>query len=319
MLKRTLLLSCAATLSIAAPAWAETSPCKMINQLLYSASLLKQIETEPQSQKPSDTARKLSRVIDNISLDSLIPPSSQSSFSYEHASLLKYVSYARESATKSPTRQEGGDQTEFRTALSPELSKSLQTLEAHWQCRPALNAQPSLTEGRAGAATFGGGTLSGVIQSKTQIANAAPQTSKPARHFSGGGTVLGQAQLDGVMPKASFQLFLLILLTATIMGGIYWQKRTIRHQVREHRRILNTATEIKLGTQSYQVVMVDISRNGFKIQHPSIIEQSQNLYVRLADLWFPGQIKWHNKLYAGVKFKEPLDTETFNGFLESLT
>jgi len=63
------------------------------------------------------------------------------------------------------------------------------------------------------------------------------------------------------------------------------------------------------------MIIIDITRNGFKIEHDGQIEKAQTLKVQLNGKWHVGQIKWHNNFYAGVRFKKPIAEKSFRDII----
>lgn len=107
--------------------------------------------------------------------------------------------------------------------------------------------------------------------------------------------------------------YLILFGILAFIGGLYYLSRRIKKfEAREARRILNRLIKVRLEDRIHDFYLVDLSRNGAKLNHPRAIEGQNSLHIQLGDEWHQGQIKWHNDFFAGVLFKTPLDVETFS-------
>jgi len=222
--------------------WAQTKPpCDSIDDILYSAALIKKAAASPDRQALVDRARELETLTRQISLPALTADGSagdaSTAFTEERAVLFQYLSNIREGAAAAHSGYENYARDVFTRAFAPDFSQSLLSLESHWQCR----------ENR---------------------------------------------------PRPEIL-------------------RSHKTRVREQRRVLNIPISIKMGSTAYDAGLVDISMNGLKLEHAGRIKRPSKLHVQLGEMWYLGQIKWHNKLYAGVKFKKPIDADTLSAVITS--
>lgn len=307
--------------------WAQTKPpCDSIDDILYSAALIKKAAASPDRQALVDRARELETLTRQISLPALTADGSagdaSTAFTEERAVLFQYLSNIREGAAAAHSGYENYARDVFTRAFAPDFSQSLLSLESHWQCRenrprPEILSQDRLDNGPYQRARFNGGALGDEENISTPLENTAVGTTTAARRFSGGGSTLPMSQLDSVMPKASIGLFMLMMSLSLVVGVFYARARSHKTRVREQRRVLNIPISIKMGSTAYDAGLVDISMNGLKLEHAGRIKRPSKLHVQLGEMWYLGQIKWHNKLYAGVKFKKPIDADTLSAVITS--
>lgn len=302
-----------------------TTPCDSLDDILYSAALIQKMTLPTEDDAFVNMARELDGLARSISLPALIAGSGavpSRAFETERAALFQYLSSVREGAAAAQAGFDNYALDILAGAQTPDFTQSLSSLQSHWMC-----GQESLASERLAAAEdqdifqpqarFGGGALADTDERFARLENTAVGTNKVARRFSGGGSTLPSAQLDSVMPKASVGLFLLLLSTALIIGAFYARVQSRKSRVREQRRVLNSPVAIRVGTATHDAGLVDISMNGLKLEHSGLIKRPSKLYIQLGETWHPGQIKWHNKLYAGVKFKKPIDAQTLSAVISA--
>lgn len=104
---------------------------------------------------------------------------------------------------------------------------------------------------------------------------------------------------------------ILIALIILIAGSVYFYHRRKNFKSREPRRILNLTIRARFKDKVRILSLVDLSRNGAKLEHKHLNLSKGNVEVHLGNQWHLGQIVWSNDLYAGIKFRTPLDAHTF--------
>lgn len=149
--------------------------------------------------------------------------------------------------------------------------------------------------------------------------NAASASQNPTYHHIENQTLISDASARHLARNPmkfpfdgnSRYLFPLTLITFVCVI-IYMYRRFKKFEAREPRKILNHLIKVKIKDEIYNFHLVDLSRNGAKLNHLKSIKSKSNVHLELGNSWYLGQIKWHNNLFAGVKFKAPLDVPTFD-------
>lgn len=277
-------------------------------------SLVRDIQFATNDLSNAEGTSKLGELVEKIALSNLIYPDRQGAFPAETRAISQYISSLQEAvAGAQPSNDDYTLQTIGRET-SAELTRSLQSLSTYWNCTaeelsPQLEAESS--------AVYSGRSIERVTKAATELANPALGQSKERIRTSNSGIVLQQVRLDSAIPKGGLQLFFLMVILGLLIVAYSVRKRSKTFRMREKRRLLHMPVNIRIGAVDYTMIMVDISMNGFKIQHPGIIQRPGKLRVELGGTWYRAQIKWNNKLFAGVRFKNPLNTRTFNAVVQS--
>jgi len=121
---------------------------------------------------------------------------------------------------------------------------------------------------------------------------------------------LAQNPVTLLFEKNRFYVFLSILIL--ISGAtIYFYRRLKNFQAREPRQLLDSPVKVFLDEDMFDLKLVDLSRNGAKINHNRHIRKLGGVKIELCSQLYDGQIKWHNDNFAGIKFKIPLDEDVF--------
>ncbi len=201
----------------------------------------------------------------------------------------------------------------FAKAIPENFRQSLSTLSLAWNC-DQFSSDLSLP---IDAVAQGGPAFD---TTRSAAANAAEENApSPAyEHIENRGMssnarsqYLAQNSVKIFFENNRQYLIFFIILIA-IGTTRYVLHRIKKFEAREARKILNRLIKVRLDNQIHDFYLVDLSRNGAKLNHPRAILNSGSVEIRLGDAWHLGQIKWHNEFFAGVLFKTPLDIETFS-------
>ncbi|MDB2438744.1 PilZ domain-containing protein [Hellea sp.] len=313
MFKKSFLCVCLAMLSSLQLAHAETA-CQSIDNILHSISLVQEIQNAKTEEVYFDNVTKLEKLLESILPPALILPEIQDAYLAESRVIYQYISSLRMVVHGAQLGHEEYAVEALGHGASHDFTRSLLSLEAHWNCTPA-QLTPQLEVG--GHAVFSGGAITQVKKPADKRVNPVLGQSQGRNRPSHSRTTLQRVILDSAYPKGSLELFFLIMCLALILAPYFIMKRSKTIRKREERRSLNMPVNIRMGVVDYTMIMVDISMNGFKIQHPGVIQRKGKLEVKLGEIWYPAQIKWHNKLFAGIRFKKPINQLTFNAVLRS--
>lgn len=302
-----------ATLCSYQSALAETH-CQTIDNILYSMSLVRDIQSAKNDLSYAESTSKLEKLVGKIALSDLISPNAEGAFPAETRAIFQYISSLQEAVAGAPPRYDDHTLQTIGHETSPEFTRSLQSLAAYWNCT-AEELSPQLEAERR--AVYSGRSIKHVTKAATELANPVLGQSKGRIRTSNSGIALQQVRLDSAIPKGGLQLFFLMAILALLIAAYSLRKRSKTFRMREKRRLLHMPVNIRIGALNYTMTMVDISMNGFKIQHPGVIQRPGKLRVELGGTWYRAQIKWNNTLFAGVRFKNPINTQTFNAVVQS--
>ncbi len=106
--------------------------------------------------------------------------------------------------------------------------------------------------------------------------------------------------------------FLLMLVGVSAVAAVMatWQSNQT-HQQREERHICHQPILVWIRRRSAQLIIVDFTRFGMKLDHRGLIKDQRTLHFQLNKKWSKGKIVWHNSIFAGVKFSQPLTDEQY--------
>jgi len=293
---------------------AETA-CGTLSQMIESVSLVRQIQTDPGGPTYGEQIGRLGAVTAQISLPDLIPLDPAATRASERDALIRYVSGLREAVAGAASGHDGYAQQAISTIVTPELFRGLSSMETHWDCGGEERARDSQFNSERGSdqTAFSGSGGGDAGSSTSQPSNPAQSSSSsrnnPTTDGSGGGSYFGR---DAIVGGNMISLGLMLVFVVLVGGFFIAQKLLHRKSVRETRRTLNRLVQVQISGQSYNMRLVDISMNGFKIGHSGQLEGQDEIDVELGDDWYVGQIRWANPHYAGVKFKHPIDEDTLS-------
>jgi len=113
-----------------------------------------------------------------------------------------------------------------------------------------------------------------------------------------------------------FKLLTIVTLTGLsalffVVGTRLFFRQGKEYEAREVRRLVNIPIKVRLNGQTLNFFLVDISRHGAKINHAKSIQSHETIDIRLGGVWYPAQIRWHNRLFAGIKFDKLLKPKAF--------
>ncbi len=248
------------------------------------------------------------RQIDSVNPAALFPVKPDDKQETKRTNLSLYLSNLRRLLSQ-------GTQSGPALALiRPEgLDDTLTSLTNYWSCDQIGSdlTYPNMSEAEGGFLSGGG---------PRALSDRVPEVSPPADYMHTAGQDLSSNANSRHLSKNPIRLlfednrhYLILLGVLIFIGGTYTIFRRLkRFEARETRRVLNRLIQVRLGDQTHDFYLVDLSRNGAKLNHPGTIRSETTVHIGLLENWHVGQIKWHNDLYAGVLFKTPLDEETFN-------
>lgn len=310
MLKKGLISSIMLALCMSGNAYGQQTPCQTVDQILATASTIRNIQGDAKNQNYSVNIQRLDRLSESISLASVIPQNQSQSLSNEVAAMFGYLAAVREGVAGARSGYDTYAKEALDKGITPEFTLAINSLGAFWECRPdpvefdtdgtissdrAVRTRPSDEKAEKGTAQF-----------RKPGSRALVSTE---RSNSG---VLQKMQLDqGLILKGDRLTYILIFGVFALFSLIFYgQKRARVFKEREARRLLNKAVQVRYEKKDYKMYVVDISMSGAKIQHSDVIHKLGKLSIFLNGDWHAGNVKWHNSAFAGVKFKKPVDNET---------
>lgn len=317
MLKKSYIFAAVLTFSSAQSAFADNA-CGMIDAVLQTASIVKKMDSKPSPREFKDNIATLDILLEGISVPSLASPTSGDALHAEGLALFTYVSKIREAVAGSQAGYADYAHDTLTGIITPEFSRSLQNLDTHWNCTPPEPTRSDTTDRQDLSQTvYVGQAPAPAVLTPIETAKQLPgnQTS-----IGGSSRSVGQSGPmfeKGIPLESDTRLFMAIAAIMALLGAYLLRRRSRSYRSREARRIIHHPVKVRLGKKIHQMVMVDISMNGFKVQHPEVIEEHRKLRIFLNGQWHKGKIKWSNKGFAGVRFTKPIDSETFHGIGET--
>lgn len=296
---------------------AAPAACDMIGDLLYSTSLVWESQTVKTDEDLTDILRDLNGMVGQISRPDLMPPETSEMFTLEGDVVFTYLSTLREAISGAEAGHVAYAKALLKEGPPPDFIRSLESLETSWQCQTADAEPPSERGDLTQEALYAGSHRAAPERVMTDQSSPALGSLRARARPSTSGTVLQELKLDGVLTEGSFKLFFLIVALILGLTLFHHFKGSKKRVARENRRLVHLPVNIRMGPVDYEMTMVDISMNGFKIQHPGVIQRQGPLSVNLAEAWHEADIKWTNNLFAGVRFKRPLTPRLYARVVES--
>ena len=288
------------------------SACQMLDNIIHTVSVIEVMSAPKNAENHSNNMAVLDTTLKQIAVQTLQPDIYKKRFKTESLSLDRYISALKITVTQRASDSPRQSLERLTTAYTPEVSRSLQSLNNYWSCnKNTPNTPPIDAEG------MGGKTGSSLTARKTVKDTLKGTTSGNGERSAGSALAAqGKRVYTNTNPEFKPNYFALVIVAFLGLFGLLYYRRK-RSRAREHRRIINTAVPISLNKKTANMIMVDITRNGFKVEHAGLIETQKKLRVQLNGRWHSGQIMWRNAHYAGVKFKKPIDEAGFRQIISA--
>ena len=212
----------------------------------------------------------------------------------------------------------GRELTQFRVAsasIPPEVGMTLIAFLRSEGCIAADEGARELS---------GGGTSIGARYASRQYSDSVGERVSRERNRP---TLAPEASPDEpveVQAKAQEGLTRYILPFSMIGASLSLAALLFRPWIRQKsyesapRNICERSGLLIQGKKDRKVTVVDYNRNGIRVKHLGLSRQRE-ASIALAGKSIPGTIVWRNKTYAGFVFELPLDDETYEWLIDTLT
>ncbi len=311
--------------------------CQMIDRIYGTFSILREIEHNTSHKSYLENMAGLDMLIQQINLSEIVPKKSRDGLSKDGKShdgksqdgqynnglaaenqvLVEYMASLRKASARNQNESSNTARKIIDNALSVDFTRSLQSLEHYWNCRPLEPSPPSRAENMTEKPLYLGA-------SKADVKSAPVGVSKPFEETtptqSRAASTRFTKQVKFALPAQSTRTSILLELLAllSLIGIFYFAKKRAKvFKVRKKRRFINKPAHIRIGKLHCESTLVDISMNGAKIKHPKLTIKRRKLLIELGGRWCSAQIKWSNTLFAGLKFDRPLDKQTMSKVLNA--
>lgn len=300
----------------ASPAKTDTA-CQTIDNVLGTVSLVREIQLTQSGKNLPRQIAELETLTIKIALPALVPPQARDGLASEHQALFTYLARLREAIAGAKSGYDDYARQILDGAASADFERAIQSLELYWHCKPETSSPDTKTENSNAKPAYLGESGSGAKTASIGLSRPFAETS-PSRDRPTNNHLSKQVKfaLPTLLSNASF-LFPLTVLVILASIFMYAQKRSKKQKVREARRFIYKPVKIRIGKKVSTSMVVDISMNGAKLQHQSLIKNQRRISIKLDDSWYAGQIKWSNNLFAGVKFDKPISPQSLNQLLQT--
>jgi len=316
MIRRGIIFGIVLTLSGAQTAWAEPA-CDTISAVMETASLVRKIQADKAHRNDPAHFARLDMLVGQISLPALIPPETGNVLADESIAIRAYLSTIREAIAGSKSGYGDYARQTLIAGLNQDLARSLQSLDQHWGCSPDEELSEKDEDIPVDAALGTGASVETVEVRGEETVNLEAKNPGSAGGAVTGGQSNGVGFARGALMDGSTALFSLIVLgIALIAIGFYLRRRAKNRKVREARRLLHKPVQVRFGAEQAEMFVVDISMNGFKVEHSGRILHEGKVQVELEGVWHAGHVRWQNDFFAGVKFNKPIDSETLSAVVK---
>ena len=315
MLKKSFIFGFMVTLCAYSTAQAQTA-CETVDNVLRSVAVVKDMDSERSQRTFSEVIFELEGLVEQISVPVLTPQSTGNTLDVQRAVTSQYVSNMRDAIVAAESGYENYAKQTLRNGLNTDFTQSIETLTGYWNCNPAEEDNRPDTEAETIQTVYRSAPKDRV-ETRTVQRPRIVEGESMARNRSANGGVMQQANLDrGQLLEANAMVFLLMIGFFILVGLFFYvQNRTKKFKAREARRLVQLPVQVRVDKDNYAALVVDISMNGLKMQHPDAINGQRKLSVQIGGSWHVGQIMWSNKMFAGIKFKKPIDRQTYTAFL----
>lgn len=291
--------------------------CDTISAVMQTASLVRKIQADKAHRNDPENFARLDILVGQISLPALVPPETGDALADESAALRAYLSTIREAIAGSKSGYDDYARQTLITGLNRDLARSLQSLDQHWGCGPDEDLSEEDEDIPVDAALGAGASEETVEDRREEAVNLEAKNPSSGSGAVTGGQSNGVGFGRGALMGGGTTLFsLMVLGIALVALGFYLRRRAKTRTVREARRLLHKPVQVRFGTEEAEMFVVDISMNGFKIEHSGRILHEGKLQVKLEGIWHAGHVRWQNDFFAGVKFNKPIDSETLSAVVQ---
>lgn len=304
-----------ATLALPLSAKAQTA-CQMIDHVTQSVAIAQTAGNAKSLKEQRDATLTLEPVLDRISTPALLPSEVRQSLPGDSQAIIRYVSSLREAVEAAKTGHMDFAVETLSGALGPDMANGVTSLASYWNCNPNSNAP-----------TLGSGNLLGSADAASGTNESAPLSNKRVQSVGDGSNLRdrsgerssgdGSHFRNNVVVEGNIVSFMMMLGLMALTGlFVFLYRQRKRFRAREARRVLNRPIPVRIGEAESELLLVDISMNGAKLQHPGGLEGERRIDLNLNGLWHSAFIKWSNPLFAGVMFKTPLDESELKTIIE---
>lgn len=287
--------------------------CGTLSHMVESIALVRQIQNDPGGPAYRARINRLNSLTTQISLADLIPADPAASRSEDRQAMSRYVSGLQTAVSGAMMGRDITARQTFETLITPAVFNGLSSFETHWDCSDEALSPRNEVDADTEAKTLSDVSNGDAENGPNRPANPTESTGNSGDLAKSVGDGNGTASGRDAIVTGNTMVFFIMLLGMTLVGGFFYaQSRMRRKTVRESRRALNASVDVKLDGQTYQMRLVDISMNGFKIGHAGQISEQDDIAVAIGGSWYDGNVRWANPHYAGVKFKRAIDPQTLS-------
>lgn len=316
MIRTGIIFGIVLTLSGVQTARAEPA-CDTISAVMRTASLIRKVQADKTHRNDFENFTRLESLVGQISLPALVPPETGDVLADESAALRAYLSSIREAIAGSKSGYDDYARETLITGLNRDLARSLQSLDQHWGCGPDEELSQEDEDIPVDAAQGAGADEETVEDRREETVNLQAKNPGSGSGAETGGQSNGVGLARGALMDGGTTLFSLIMLgIALIALGFYLRRRAKNRTVREARSLLHKPVQVRFGTDQAEMFVVDISMNGFKLEHSGRILHEGKVQVELEGIWHAGHVRWQNDFFAGVKFNKPINSETLSAVVQ---
>ncbi len=289
----------------------------MLDNVLASFSLLQDVQTEQSARQFSRTMSELDTVANQISLPVLQPPNFRQEFPDESRAFFLYLSNIREATASAQAGHNDYAKQMLRGGVPASFASAVQSVERHWNCAEVIARKET-----EAVKTIRNTKKSEASDTKfknqlTEMAGVVSGNSKSEMRGATNASRRGATVNQNVTLAGSALLFVIMAILMAGIGLFFVRRQANQSRAREERRLIHRPAKIRIGTRSYTLIIVDMTRQGLKIKHSGMIQRQRKLRIRLAGRWYKGQIKWNNHFFAGVMLNKPIDDKTFQHVIDT--
>ncbi len=294
-------------------ALAQEDNCAAIDRVLESVSIIRAIQSDPKGRFYEKNIVQLNQLSTQINMPTGL---NRDLADVNSAPISNYI----DTLNAAMIIAENGETLDARQILidniKPEFISAVQVFENQWNCRERAVSEES--QQKKGSGDFTSANAAILKDASGQGANNIARDSQ-SQGALGNSRILQESKIGR---RAQFELTTPYMLLGGlfVLGLILYmlQRRSKGFKARQKRRILNTPVRMRLNNTDSLILLVDISRNGVKVQHNGTLDMQKKVNLHINGQWHSGHIIWRNDSFAGVKFKKPMKAPTFNAFVDAV-
>lgn len=286
------------------------SACESINDVVETVALVRTLQTAQGDRDQIGALMQLDNNVRRMSVDPILSAAALQALPTEAHALNLYVDTLESALVQARAGQGDIAKQIVISALAGEAASAISAFGDYWECRPQNAENAALPDIASDAASKTPGSTDSTAASDRWARSVAEGSDVRDRSGERSGLSGGYYGRDAVVGSNSM-MGLIVMGAMALVGGfvVAWRRRRSKN-AREARKVLNRSISARINGEISDLVLIDLSMNGAKLQHFDTLEGTEKIDIQLSGRWHAAQMKWCNPLFAGIMFRKAIDMET---------